>query len=94
METPKAYGNETEIRPECLRAYSDGWQQPTKDEVRAVLNMAGLTGAAAASLVGIADSRTVRRWTGGVSPIPYSAWALLCHAAGFGEVWKFRASGN
>lgn len=88
-EVRRPYGRSAHpIRPETLRPFADDWQQPTPDEVRAVLAICGLTGSAASRLVGIADSRTVRRWTGGETPIPYSVWAILCHVAGFGAIWK------
>lgn len=88
METPAQYGQEpAEIRPETLRKYGAGWEQPTPAEVRAVIKLAGLTGAEAAQLVGLSDSRTVRRWTGGQSDIPFAAWAILCEVAGLGIIW-------
>jgi hypothetical protein len=76
------------IRAECLKP-AISWVQPVGDEVRQVLGLAGLSGGAAASLLGLGKGggRTVRRWTGDESPIPYAAWALLCHAAGFGQIW-------
>lgn len=49
--------------------------------------MAGLTGGDAAKLLGISDGRTIRRWTGGDSPVPFSAWAILCEVAGLGMIW-------
>jgi hypothetical protein len=88
METPVAYGAAAKIRPECLRAFADGWEQPTAAEVRAVIQTTGLTGSQVSKLVGIAEGRTVRRWTGGESPIPFSAWAILCHVAGYGIIWS------
>lgn len=76
------------IRAECLTP-AISWTQPVGDEVRQVLELAGLSGGAAAALLGLGKGggRTVRRWTGDESAIPYAAWALLCHAAGFGEIW-------
>ncbi|AZS80782.1 transcriptional regulator [Achromobacter spanius] len=89
MESRIPYGDDvTTIRAVCLRPFADGWEQPTADEVRAALSMAGLTGGQAARLLGISDGRTVRRWTGGDSHIPYAAWAMLCHAAGLGIIWR------
>lgn len=75
------------IRPESLRRFADGWEPPDSNAVRAVLSLAKLTGGAAAKKVGIHDSRTVRRWTGGETAIPYAAWALLCEIAGLGKIW-------
>jgi hypothetical protein len=31
--------------------------------------------------------RQIRKWIAEDARIPYSAWALLCHAAGFGTIW-------
>jgi len=79
---------DTAIREVCLRPFDKGWEPPTGDEVRYVLKKAGLTGSAAARLTGIKDSRTVRRWTGGETPILFSPWAILCEVAGLGQIWK------
>jgi hypothetical protein len=78
------------INPASLRPYTEGWEQPDSQAVRAVLKIANLTGGGAAKLTGIADSRTVRRWTGGETAIPYAAWALLCEVAGLGKIWNGR----
>lgn len=77
------------IRSECLRP-GDSFERPSPEEIRAVLELAGLSGAGASDYLGLGrgGGRTVRRWTGGDSHIPYAAWALLCHAAGLGEIWK------
>ncbi len=77
------------IRPECLAA-AQSWTPPTGDEIKAVLALAGLSGTDAAALLGLGlgGGRTVRRWTGGETAIPYAAWALLCHAAGLGIIWS------
>ncbi|MBL3921631.1 transcriptional regulator, partial [Bacteroides thetaiotaomicron] len=29
-----------------------------------------------------------RRWVGGDTPIPFSAWAILVEYAGLGKIWK------
>jgi DNA-binding transcriptional regulator YiaG len=86
MEERATYGANP-IRPSTLRPFAEGWEQPTADEIRAILTKAGLSGSQAASLLGIESGRTVRRWTGGQSPIPYTAWAILCQAAGQGIIW-------
>lgn len=89
METPVQYGEpQVEIRKECLVAFKEGWQQPTGDEVRAVLKMTGLSGKEAADMVGLENTRIVRKWAGGAAPVPYSVWAILCERAGFGMIWK------
>ena len=77
----------SKIRAVCLRPFADEWEQPTPDEVREVLRLANLSGSEAARYVGITEGRTIRRWTGGDSAIPYACWALLCHAAGLGLIW-------
>ncbi|MDN7880080.1 transcriptional regulator [Burkholderia aenigmatica] len=75
------------IRPASLRRFADDWEVPDSNAIRAVLKLAKLTGGEAARRVGIHDSRTVRRWTGGETAIPYAAWALLCEIAGLGKIW-------
>lgn len=77
------------IRAECLRP-AEHWAQPTGDEVREVLRLAGLSGGGAAKALGLGTGggRTVRRWISEDSPIPYAAWALLCHFACLGVIWK------
>ncbi|CDL30085.1 putative transcriptional repressor protein korC [Escherichia coli 5-172-05_S4_C1] len=52
------------------------------------MQIAELTGSKAATLTGLKDSRTVRRWVGGDTPIPFSAWAILVEYAGLGKIWK------
>jgi hypothetical protein len=53
------------IRLECLRP-AESWSQPTGEEVREVLRLAGFTGGAAAKRLGLGakGDRTVRRWIG------------------------------
>lgn len=81
---------EANIRLECLRPANDGWQKPTGKEVREVLRLAGFTGGQAAKGLGLGlkGDRTVRRWIGEESDIPYAAWAILCDFAGLGVIWK------
>ena len=88
METREPYGadNSPPIRPGCFKTFKE-WEAPTSNEVRTLVKMSGMTGAEVASLVGICNSRTVRRWVGGDAPIPYAAWAILCHKAGLGIIW-------
>jgi len=76
------------IRLECLRP-ADRWTQPTGEEVREVLRLCGFTGARAARALGLGlkGDRTVRRWIGEDSAIPYAAWAILCSLAGLGSIW-------
>lgn len=89
MENPSYYGDpQVEIRKECLVPFNQGWQAPSGEEVRAVMKMAGLSGKEVADLVGLDNTRTIRKWAGGAAPIPYSVWALLCERAGFGVIWN------
>jgi len=82
----------TTIRQECLRPADDGWEQPTGPEIREVIERAGFTGSKAGKYLGISVQETggcrqIRKWIAEDARIPYSAWALLCHAAGFGTIW-------
>jgi hypothetical protein len=81
---------EANIRLECLRPARDNWQPPTGEEVREVLKLAGMTGGQAAKFLGLGGGgdRTVRRWVGEETFIPYAAWALLCEVAGLGAIWR------
>lgn len=77
------------IRDTCLRP-AESWTQPTGDEIRQVLRIAGFTGVKAAAALGLGakGDRTVRRWVSEESAIPYATWALLCAFAGLGPIWK------
>lgn len=86
MNANKSYPDS--IRAECFLPFSAGWVCPTPDEIRSLLKIAELTGSKAALLTGIKDSRTVRRWNGGDTPIPFSSWAILVEYAGFGKIWS------
>ncbi|MEY0882257.1 helix-turn-helix domain-containing protein [Providencia rettgeri] len=74
---------------------ASNWQRPTTEEIRELIRLTGLNGAEVADLLGLTPqgnksgggSRTVRRWTAGDVPIPYAAWAILAHVAGFGAIW-------
>lgn len=88
---------EINIRFECLRPASDGWETPTAGEVRELFRIIAAnksipkyTGSMAAKFLGLGDKgdRTLRRWAGGDADIPYAAWALLCYEAGFGVIWS------
>jgi hypothetical protein len=78
----------TLLKPENLCPFEDAWKPPKGDAVKEVLERAGLTGKQAAQLTGTANDRTVRRWTGDETPVPYAVWALLCDAAGLGQIWR------
>lgn len=81
--------NTSIIRSECLKP-ADQWEQPTGDEIREAVRLAGFTGGSTARALGLGQKgdRTVRRWIGEESSIPYAAWALLCDFAGLGQIWK------
>jgi len=77
------------IRLECLRP-AIHWKEPTGEEIREILRIAGFTSMTAAKALGlgIMGDRTVRRWIGGKTVISYAEWALLCDFAGLGTIWK------
>ncbi|PRX26121.1 hypothetical protein B0G75_12078 [Paraburkholderia sp. BL18I3N2] len=80
---------QTKIRPECLQP-AVSWMEPTGAEIQEVIRLAGFSGRQAADFLGLADKsgRQLRRWISGDAGIPYSAWALLCAAAGLGQIWE------
>lgn len=78
----------TLLTPAHLRPFDAMWQRPTGDVIKEVLHRANLSGERAAQLTGVKDGRTIRRWTGDEREIPYAAWALLCDAAGLGQIWR------
>ena len=77
------------IRESCLQPGAS-WEQATGKEVREVLRLANFTGGQAAKALGLGakGDRTVRRWIGEESEIPYAAWAVLCDFAGLGMIWR------
>jgi hypothetical protein len=50
------------IRPSTLTAFGPDWQQPTGDEVRAIIDLCGFSDSRAASVCGVHGDRTVRKW--------------------------------
>jgi len=81
---------QTEIRRECL-APGAKFLQPRGPEIREVIRRLSMTGAEVGSFLGLSSKhggRQVRRWISEESEIPYSAWALLCAEAGFGQIWS------
>jgi ribosomal protein S28E/S33 len=78
-----------EIRPECLQP-AVHWASPTGAEIQEVVRRTGMSGREAARFLGLSDGdgRQIRRWVAGDARIPYSAWALLCDAAGIGQIWR------
>lgn len=66
------------------------WSRPDGECVGEVLHLAKLTRTSAAPILGLGTDgrRTVRRWISGESNISYANWALLCHLAGLGAIWR------
>ena len=64
------------LRPETLLKFTEGFIQPSANEVRLIVKLSGKTGSILGNLLGV-DSRTIRRWTGGEREIPYTAWRLM-----------------
>lgn len=96
MENKGVYEVDSDtIRPGTLRPYVE-WERPNGGEIRAMMRRLQLTGSGLASLVGVANqgsvtgggSRTVRRWTGGETDIPYAVWCIMAYEAGYGCIWK------
>ncbi len=74
----------SDIQSESLRPfYHPDYQPPSTQELLSLMKDCAWTGAKVGALVGV-DSRTVRRWTEGERPIPYSAWRLLLLYAAVG----------
>lgn len=59
----------------------DDYTPPTPGEVRSLLGAMGLTGAAAATVMGLSDGRQVRKYTGGSEPrrLSFAALYTLVH---------------
>ena len=83
--------------PATLLAYDDrAYRPPASSDVRAVIDMLGLTADQVAALVGMKDGRAVRRWLAPEeskthAQIDYAAWRLLLIEAGL-IVLKARSS--
>jgi hypothetical protein len=75
-------------KPFTLLAYDDpAYLAPSPSDVRAVIDMLGLTADQVAALVGMKDGRAVRRWLASEgskthAQIDYAAWRLLLIEAG------------
>lgn len=69
-----------------LFAHPD-YRPPTPDEIRAVIQLLGMTAEQIARLVGVKDGRAVRRWLAPSNAkthaqIDYAIWRLMLLAAG------------
>ncbi len=76
-----------DIDKRTLQPFSQEWQKPSPNDIRAALSLTGLTGKQEENIVGVSE-RTIRKWTGNERGIPYSSWALLVNAAGLGCIWR------
>ena len=89
MENKAVYvvgGAANHVREACLVALSE-WAEPEGPEVKAALRLAAWSEVEFSRQIGVND-RTVRRWTAGERPIPYTAWCILAAQAGFGLIWQ------
>ncbi len=65
------------LRRETRLPFADpSYQPPTPSEIRTAMQLSGMTASQGGKVLGV-NSRTIRKWIGGESPIPYSAWRLL-----------------
>lgn len=78
------------IRKECLSC-AISWTPPTPEEIKYCMGLLkpGLSGGELSAwlCLGKSGGRTVRRWIGGETPIPYAVWCMMCAQAGLGEIW-------
>ncbi|WP_230949021.1 XRE family transcriptional regulator [Burkholderia diffusa] len=77
-----------DIREVCLQPAAQ-WTRPRRAETQEVLRRANMNARHASEFLGISTSsngRQVRKWMSEEAPIPYSAWALVCAAAGLGQI--------
>lgn len=90
METRASYnvsGNtELLLADSTLKRFTEGFEQPTSQEVRSLIRYLGWTGSEVAAFVGV-NNRTVRKWqevkvNRTASDIQYAAWRLLLLRAG------------
>ncbi len=65
-----------------LNIWGQGYAPPSDSDIKDILSELNMTGQDCADMVGVASSRTVRRWTSGDAKIPYSAWRMLLLKAG------------
>ena len=67
--------NDKKTRPASWNEFDKGFVQPEADEIRDTFKP--YTGSQVAQMLGLSDSRSVRRWIGGDVQIPYAAWRLF-----------------
>jgi hypothetical protein len=65
----------TKKKPASWNEFDKGYESPEADEIRETFKP--YTGSQIANMLGLSDSRSVRRWIGGDVQIPYAAWRLF-----------------
>lgn len=71
-------------RPGLFAAPRVDQLRPTRDEVRAMIRVLGMTGADVARLTGT-TSRKVRAWAGDEDNAPWAAWHIMAVYVGLSE---------
>ncbi len=66
---------DTKPSPLSWIEFDNGYEPPTPEEIRETFKP--YTGSEVANMLGISDSRSIRRWIGGDVQIPYAAWRLF-----------------
>ena len=61
--------------PPSWNEFDKGYEAPAPEEIRDTFKP--YTGSQVANMLGISDSRSIRRWIGGDAQIPYAAWRLF-----------------
>lgn len=75
------------LNPATLLSYANGWERPSADDFRLVMQMAGFTESQAGNYVGV-DPRNVRKWKKAEPAATYAGWCLLAYAAGLGVIFN------
>ena len=71
----KALESSNKKKPASWNEFNKGYEPPEADEIRETFKP--YTGSQIADMLGLSDSRSVRRWIGGDVQIPYAAWRLF-----------------
>ena len=68
----------TELRPETLTTYGNGWARPTPMEIREVVRRSGMSRNEVGRFLGLPrGGKAVSAWIGGERGISYAHWRLL-----------------
>lgn len=70
----KIASDDSEIPVSWLEFSDERFDLPSPEEIRETFKP--FTGSQVARMLGIQDARTIRKWIGGESKIPYAAWRL------------------